>query len=51
MKKLKDNWLVFNDKLQLVRVLAKDILNIAKESILNKGSTEGDLVNINLQRI
>jgi len=38
MKKLKDNWLVFNDKLQLVRVLAKDILNIAKESILNKGS-------------
>jgi len=34
---LKDNWIIFDDKSSLSESLAKEILNIAKNSINNKG--------------
>jgi len=34
MKKLNDNWLIFDDEISLSKSLAQEILNIAKKSIL-----------------
>ena len=36
MKDLKDNWLIFDGEAHLVKVLTRDILNIAKTSISQK---------------
>ena len=37
MKTLKDDWLFFNSEKTLVKELARDVLNIAKKSIFEKG--------------
>jgi 6-phosphogluconolactonase len=37
MKKLNDNWLIFDDEMSLSEALAQEILNIAKKSIFEKG--------------
>jgi len=36
MKKLNNNWLIFDDELSLSKALAREILSIAKQSILEK---------------
>ena len=36
MKKLNDNWLIFDDEISLSKALAQEILNFAKQSILEK---------------
>jgi len=36
MKKLNNNWLIFDDELPLSKALAREILSIAKQSILEK---------------
>jgi len=37
MKKLNDNWLIFDDEVSLSKALAQEILIIAKKTILEKG--------------